>query len=312
MELGEIIKTKNGLAFLGNNKELIPAHYQRLTREIPQFQAEIDYGKTEFSYKKHVRKFTKEYHISFQRLINELKRLCADYQANMANVLATKRLDFDGDFLAINKEGEISYMPYNKVQKMVNNDYAKTGRQKITIHKFVAKIFKNDKRFTEQQIKDFAEHIKSIAVMELRIEFLKGEEIGKFYEEVDNVGWARGSCMAKKPEYPAKRFTIYMENCELGVIMNGNIPVGRFLRWQSTNGTFYEDSMYYKTASVKSWYDQRCKNENITFYGMPNMEKLTFTLKRPLKAYHDDERPGYFDSIKFHEKEPIASNKYLT
>lgn len=310
MTLLEIIKTKNGLAFLGNNTNLIPVHSQRLTHEIPQFLPEVNYGETEFSFKNYVRPMPKTFHPSFQNLVSDLVQKSANFQREMADILNGKVLDFDGDFFAINKEGEISYMPYNKVQKVIGIQYAKTGRQKLTIHKFIAKVFKSNERFTEQHLKDFAEYMKSISLMTLRIEFLKGEDIGKSYAEVSHAGWARASCMANKPNYPAKKFTIYAENCELGIVKSGDEIVGRFLRWTSEDGEHYEDSMYYKTGSVKTWYDQRCQRENILRYGSSGGKKLKFITKRPLKDYKDDERPGYFDGVSFSEKEATATNRY--
>lgn len=310
MKLVDIIKTKNGLAFLGLNQKLISVHSQRLTHEIPQFNPETNYGQSDFSYKKFVQSFEKTHHTSFSGALNDVRRHCTGTQIEMINVLQSRHYNFDGDFLAINKDGEISYMPYNKVQKIVGFNYAKTGRQKLTIHKFIAKIFKEYKQYTEQQVKEFAEHFRSLVIMDLTVEFVKGEDIGKSYAEVSHVGWAKASCMAKKPEYPPSKFTIYNENCELGLIKNGGVVVGRFLRWTTADGVHYEDNVFYKTNSIGTWYKQRCEKEKILHYYATNGAKLKFPLKRPLKNYTPEERPGYFDGVNFDNNEPVATNRY--
>lgn len=101
--------------------------------------------------------------------------------------------------------------------------------------------------------------------------------------------------MANTPAYPAKRFTIYNENCELGVIKDGDEVVGRFLRWKTVDGKWYEDYLYYKTYSVQSWYNTRCVNEKILVVGKAN--NVVVELVRPLKEYTAEEKPAYLDSL---------------
>ena len=312
MKLVEIIKTKNGLAFLDANKFSIPNHSDRLETDFALYNPDTNYGESNFSYKDYVRKLRKTYHSSFSGIVNTLVNNSTGFKREMSNILYSRVIEFDGDFLMLHSStSEISYMPYNKVQKInQGEDYAKTGRQKLTVYKFIAKIFKSNERFTEQNKKDFCEFIKSFTMDGLTVEYLEGDAIGKSYAEVPHTGWSSSSCMANKTNYPPEMFTIYNENCQLGIIKNGEEVVGRFLRWKTTEDKWYEDRLYYKSYPVQAWYNERCEKEKVIKYGG---EKVIINLKRPFDSYTAKEKPSYVDSLSYKSKDGMQlSNKYDT
>lgn len=294
MKIVDIIKTKNGLAFLSKNAGRIVGS-NKLEIDLP-FDESKDYGVTDFSYKNYVRTLYKTYHSTFRSILDSFYYRTTGKNREMILKIKSRSIPFDGDFLNSELNGDISYMPYNKVQKMDGGSYMKTGRQSITVHKFVAKVFK-DSVYTEQEKKDFAELLFSELTMKLTLEILSGEDIGKSYYEVPHTNWANSSCMAHKEEYPPEKFTIYNENCKLGIIKDGDKVVGRFLIWEAVDGKSYEDCLYYKTYSVRSWYLQRVNSEKIRAYSAGNYGSVSVELKRKLSDYKDDEKPNYRDSL---------------
>ena len=311
MKLVDIIKTKNGLAFLGLNTNLIPVHYQHLTAEITFFHEEVNYGNFEFSFKDFARTLKKTYSKHLSNVFKTCEKTSYTLEKKeISSILLNGVLNFDGNFIDFEKTGEITFMPYNKEQRLdVNGGYMKTGRQKTSIHKFIPKVFKGMK-YSEQTLKEFSDALLMEVCFNPIIETYSGEDIGRLYSELSTVGWARSSCMSNKKEYPPKRFTIYNENCELCLVKCGEEVVGRFLKWTDDNGKIYEDVFYYKTSKVYSWYTERCNTEQINCANNQR-EKLQFTLKRAVGTYGADECPPYFDTIKYKSAEDkFVSNKH--
>ena len=306
MKLVDIIKTKNGLNYLGSIQEdfVYSMRYvtNKMNHELP-YDENVTYPETDFSYKNAARKFRKIYDESFRNTVTELHRETQGDSQKMLHTLKTQEIQFDGDFIAFENE-LVTYMQYNKEQRYKEDGgYMKTGRQSLTIHKFLAKVFKGTD-YAEASIKSLAELIVAKLGATLSVVFLKGEDIGNSYYNVSHVGWSTSSCMANKKEYPPKRFTIYNENCELGVIMDGDEPVARFLVWIMDDGTRFEDRLYYKTYAVQEWYKNRVKAEKILNYSTcyNEINDVVVTLARPYSSYKDDERPSYLDTIRFPSK----------
>lgn len=300
----DLIKTKNGLNFLGNNLTELKnsVRYGHALNTRYNYDDEVVYPETDFSYKKFARTMGKKYHGVFANLVYELRNNVIGDNKTMLTTLNSAVLEFDGDYIKLEGK-DITYMPYNKMQEFDNYEYLQKGRQSISLHKFLSKVFKG--KHQEASIKALAELIIAETHMELEVVFIKGEAIGESYYNVSHKGWSRYSCMANVAGYPPKKFTIYNENCELGLIMNGEENVGRFLRWTTVDGKHIEDSLYYKTYAVQEWYKNRVKTEKIISKTIHTDEILdaVVELVRPYSTYKVDEKPPYQDSFSYPSKD---------
>ena len=298
MELVDIIKSRNGLAFLGRNTDLILSYPHRLLYDISSYDETKNYGDSTFSYKEFVRQFPKDVTHTF---IEVVKNVSNQF---IKHVLLNKLYEFDGDFIDFENE-EITYMPYNKVQMLIGNAYIKTGRQSLSVHKFLTKIFKNNSSVSENQIKVAGDEIIA-GVQKYKIEFVEGDEIADYYASIDCSDWSTTSCMSGRAKSFFKIYTDNPEVCKLGIVKNtdGEI-VGRFLHWKVTDGYWINDRFYYKEPVVEEWFKKHCEKNNLYFrldmeefmHGEDRVDlPLEVELKYPVSDY--DEVP-YLDTFRY-------------
>lgn len=307
MKLVDIIKSRNGLAFLGNNANLISFSPYRLLYEISSYDETKNYGDSSFSYKEFVRQFPKEVTHTFIEVIQNVSNQF------IKQVLLNKLYEFDGDFIDFENE-EITYMPYNKVQMSIGNTYVKTGRQSLSVHKFLTKIFKNNSSISENQIKIAGDEIIA-GVQKYKIEFVEGDEIANYYASIDCHDWSTTSCMSRRAKSFFKIYSDNPEVCKLGIVkdINGEI-VGRFLHWKVTDGYWINDRFYYKEPVVEEWFKKHCEKNNLYFrldmeefmHGENRVDlSLEVELKYPVSDY--DEVP-YLDTFKYTDGNNEISN----
>lgn len=308
MKLVDVIKTQNGRSFLGDRPEQhISVNHYRLELEVVGYNPDEEYEECEFSYKEYARKLTK-YASNTTVLWNIMCDMYGRTGINksIANFYVDRVFDFDGDFFELEKNGEISFMPYNKVQKILpDGKFEEKGRQRMSAFKFFKKIIP-EKIANEHQIQDFVNLITSMLTMEFRVEFVRGMDIARVYNEVDmKDGWAKSSCMRGRS---LEKFVLYTDNpkvCELGVIYDKEQIVGRFLRWNTKELGWVEDTLYYKTYAVQAWYDQRCRDEEIwkkihaqrfVKGEQEHTKMISVDVVKPLRDYTGDRRP-YLDTM---------------
>lgn len=298
MKLVDIIKSRNGLAFLGRNTDLILSYPHRLLYDISSYDETKNYGDSTFSYKEFVRQFPKDVTHTFIEVVQNVSNQF------IKQVLLNKLYEFDGDFIDFENE-EITYMPYNKVQMLIGNAYIKTGRQSLSVHKFLTKIFKNNSSVSENQIKVAGDEIIA-GVQKYKIEFVEGDEIADYYASIDCSDWSTTSCMSGKEKSFFKIYTDNPEVCKLGIVKDtdGEI-VGRFLHWKVTDGYWINDRFYYKEPVVEEWFKKHCEKNNLYFrldmeefmHGEDRVDlPLEVELKYPVSDY--DEVP-YLDTFRY-------------
>ena len=306
MKLVDIIKSRNGLAYLGQDTSVIREDSNRLLDELPYDETK-DYGDNVLSYKKFVRKFPKELHNKFIEAVENIS------DQHLKNVLLNKVYEFDGDFIDF-IDGEVTYMPYNKVQLITNGVYINTGRQRLSVHKFLTKVFKSFSLFSENQIKVAGDEMVAV-FQQYKIEFVEGEEIADYYNSIDCNNWSTTSCMSGKPPGYFKIYTDNPQVCKLGIVKNtdGDI-VGRFLHWQVTDGYWINDRFYYKEPVVEEWFKKHCEENNLYFrldmdefmHGDEREDlQLRVKLKYPVSDY--DEVP-YLDTFRYTDGDDYLSN----
>ena len=298
MKLVDIIKSRNGLAFLGRNTDLILSYPHRLLYDISSYDETKNYGDSTFSYKEFVRQFPKDVTHTFIEVVQNVSNQF------IKQVLLNKLYEFDGDFIDFENE-EITYMPYNKVQMLIGNAYIKTGRQSLSVHKFLTKIFKNNSSVSENQIKVAGDEIIA-GVQKYKIEFVEGDEIADYYASIDCSDWSTTSCMSGRAKSFFKIYTDNPEVCKLGIVKDtdGEI-VGRFLHWKVTDGYWINDRFYYKEPVVEEWFKKHCEKNNLYFrldmeefmHGEDRVDlPLEVELKYPVSDY--DEVP-YLDTFRY-------------
>ena len=328
MKLIDVIKTKNGLNYLGHFKEVISAAHGRLTMDVP-YEPQITYTSCEFSFKEYVRKFNKAHVTSTYYYILQTALQIAKYK-KIVDFLRSFRYDFDGDYFEIEKDGSFTFMPYNKEQTLLPNgsiDLNCKGRQKTTLFKFFKKIM-SEQVATEQEIQDFTNWVIATVVMDLEIVFVSGKEIGKSYHNDKTTGWNASSCMSGQNLIRFHLYNDNVETCQLGKIVNkinGEV-VGRFIRWFTNELGWVEDRVYFKFYSVYEWYKERSIKEDVWIRqnsqtykkGDLNTKKadrtynkrLTTNIVKPLKSY---EHPPYLDSMSYYaEKKGVPSLATMT
>ena len=307
MKLVDIIKSRNGLAFLGRNTDLILSYPHRLLYDISSYDETKNYGDSTFSYKEFVRQFPKDVTHTFIEVVQNVSNQF------IKQVLLNKLYEFDGDFIDFENE-EITYMPYNKVQMLIGNAYIKTGRQSLSVHKFLTKIFKNNSSVSENQIKVAGDEIIA-GVQKYKIEFVEGDEIADYYASIDCSDWSTTSCMSGKEKSFFKIYTDNPEVCKLGIVKDtdGEI-VGRFLHWKVTDGYWINDRFYYKEPVVEEWFKKHCEKNNLYFrldmeefmHGEDRVDlPLEVELKYPVSDY--DEVP-YLDTFRYTDGNNEISN----
>lgn len=303
MKLSEVIKSKNGLAFLGQNVHLIQEHANRLSDDVP-YDEKVDYGENEFSYKEYVRKFPKEFGTEFVEVIRNVKN------HHIRNTLLGKVIPFDGDHISIEKDHSVSFQPYNKV--------VGKGRQEMSVYKFLNKVFKNDTNVSEHQIKQAGDQICA-ANSEYFVEFINGYSIAQHYRDIDCDEWETTSCMSGQD---TDWFQIYVDNpevCSLGLIKlkDSNDIVGRFLRWETSCGNTVADRLYYERGVVDEWFKdwcnaeglyRRCDDELSNFeYEKEEQFRVEFTvnLKYDVDGYTN---LPYFDTFRYTDGNSTINN----
>ena len=298
MKLIDVIKSKNGLAYLDKNKGLILAGYNRLDDNILGFNPDKDYGESKFSYKEHVRQYAKLFSTVLNGILAHHLGEGAGKNKEIANHLYYNRvLDFDGDAIHIETDGDISFTPYNKGIILRGWGFDGKGRQSMSMYKFFKKVV--PAKFTEKEIKEFCDTLYAEVALDLKVEIVKGEDIGKFYNKLNTSGWAQSSCMSRQPLH---RFKMYCDNpdtIELALIKNQDEVVGRFLRWKTNELGWVEDRVYVKSYPVKAWYEVRAKADKAWWMQSPKHfikgdaeeEYIGKTLNVPvvkvINEYHD-------------------------
>lgn len=307
MKLVDIIKSRNGLAYLGQDTSVIREDSNRLLDVLPYDETK-DYGDNVLSYKEFVRKFPKELHNKFIEAVENISN------QHLKNVLLNKVYEFDGDFIDF-VDGEVTYMPYNKVQLITDDGvYINAGRQRISIHKFLTKVFKSFSLFSENQIKVAGDEMIA-GFQQYKIEFVEGEKIADYYNSIDCSNWSTTSCMSGRPLHYFKIYTDNPQVCKLGIVKNtdGDI-VGRFLHWQVTDGYWINDRFYYKEPVVEEWFKKYCEENNLYFrldmdefmHGDEREDlQLRVKLEHPVSDY--DEVP-YLDTFRYTDRDNYLSN----
>ena len=307
MKLIDVIKSRNGLAFLGKNTDLIPSYPHRLLYDISSYDETKNYGNSTFSYKEFVRQFPKEVTHTFIEVVQNVSNQF------IKHVLLNKLYEFDGDFIDFENE-EITYMPYNKVQMLIGNAYIKTGRQSLSAHKFLTKIFKNNSSVSENQIKLAGDEIVA-GVQKYKIEFVEGDEIADYYSSIDCNYWSTSSCMSGRAKSFFKIYSDNPEVCKLGIVkdINGEI-VGRFLHWKVTDGYWINDRFYYKEPVVEEWFKKHCEKNNLYFRldmdeFMHGEDKVVLCLEVELKySVSDYDEVPYLDTFRYTDGNNEISN----
>lgn len=308
MKLIDVIKTANGRSYIGENPErYISSDWNRLSSEVKGYDPNEEYEECEFSYKEYARKLQKfeSGYTKLWLLMSELSNK-SGITKKIADFYRNRYYDIDGDFFEIEKNGDISYMPYNKEQIIIPNSnwkYDPKGRQTMSAFKFFKKIIPANMA-NEHQIQEFVNNLMALTTLSLRVEFVRGGDIGRIYNSVKmEEGWAKKSCMRGQS---INKFALYNDNpdtCELGVVYDKDKIVGRFLRWNTKELGWVEDVLYYATGMVKAWYDERCVEEKLWYRvgrthfardGKEYTKRLTVDIVKPLKQY---EHLPYLDTM---------------
>lgn len=305
MKLIDVIKSKNGLAYLDKNKGLIPSSFNRLGTDILGYDPKKDYGESKFSYKEHVRQYAKLFSTVFNGTLAQQINNGKGKNRGIARHLYNNRvLDFDGDAIHIETDGDVSFTPYNKEISVRGWGFNGKGRQSMSMYKFFKKVV--PAKFTEQEIKKFCDTLYAEVALDLKLEILKGDDIGKFYNNISTEGWVQSSCMSRQPLH---RFKLYCDNpdtIELALIKNQNEVVGRFLRWKTNELGWVEDRVYVKSYPVKAWYEVRAKADKAWWMqssrhfikGEGEEDYINKTLNVPLvKAKNEYKDVAYLDTF---------------
>ena len=163
-------------------------------------------------------------------------------------------------------------------------------RTEISIGRFVSRVYQKakivpDAAKVEKFVNSYKTRIKMINDVESLFEFVRGEDIKKWYLE-DNYQYNRGqlsnSCMRyqKCQDY----FDIYTKNpevCQL-LILKGedeNKIIGRALVWKLKNGQTYMDRQYCNNDSDMNLYVEFAKKKGWSYYSGLSKETLEVQLK---------------------------------
>lgn len=287
MKLVDIIKSKNGLYFLGENEKLIDTtNIFRLEKEIVEYDEKKVYTINKFSYKKYV-------HFTFKCVCESFSNTWgAITNPDVKRKLQTRFYNFDGDFIAFENE-LITYQPYNKIQLIDDNgNFLPKGRQSMTLHKFLSKTLGDT--VNEYTLKVSADEMISY-LKEFELTFVEGADIAKTYSDLDCDGWGRSSCMSGQPE---SWFQIYSDNpdvCKLGLIKSNGEIVARFLYWyNSETQKWYADRLYYINEVVREWQVRWCRENNIDSDSLGYRPTIKIQLVKDVKSY---ESLPYMDNI---------------
>lgn len=298
MKLVDVIKTRNGLSYLGNNLELIkPNDVIKLSREVKGYDENTKYTINNFSYKKYVENSFKCLDGSIEYVVD----IISNYK--IKNTLKNKIFKFSGDFIKLEK-GIISYQPYNKIQEYDNRgNWVDKGRQEISVFKFLTKIF--GEIVEEKIIRESAEELISTD-KKFELSFVDGEDIGHMYNKINADNWAYDSCMAGKPKC---YFDLYSDNfkvCKLGIVKEEEEIVGRAIFWwNECEKEWCADKLYCKNPFVYQWFKNKCKEDKIpSVINNTFPDDISIVLCNRVDSY--DHLP-YMDSIIYSEGDEVIS-----
>lgn len=282
MKLVDIIKSRNGLNFLGADpsKYIDKTNAFHLERNIVDYDKNKTYTINDFSYKNYVHESYKYVSAQFKSRVKIVKN------QRIRSRLLTYLYTFDGNFIGIDGDN-ITYQPYNKTQEFEGYEYLPKGRQSISAHKFLTKALKNHD-FKEEDIKKAGDEMIT-AGKKYRLVFVEGEAIADAYADPDVApnGWAVSSCMSGRPK---TWFQLYADNpdvCKLGLIHDeSNEIVGRFLYWfDNDTDKWFADRLYYKNEIVLEWHKDWCKEKEVPCYNLGFNDNFTVILCNEVRDY---------------------------
>ena len=189
-------------------------------------------------------------------------------------------------------------------------------RTEISVGRFVNRVFeKSGKSITSQEVEKFVNSYKTrfkmMIDMESLFEFVKGEDIRKWYLE-DNYQLVRGqlgnSCMRynKCQSY----LDIYTKNpdvCQLLILHGDNEDkiIGRALIWNLKDGRTYMDRQYCVVDADVILYREFAKKKGWLYYGDKSSEELEVQL-----GNYDYSSFPYMDSfVVYNQKEHLLSTE---
>jgi hypothetical protein len=189
-------------------------------------------------------------------------------------------------------------------------------RTEISVGRFANRVFeKSGKSITSQEVEKFVNSYKTrfkmMTDMESLFEFVKGEDIRKWYLE-DNYQLIRGqlgnSCM--KYNKCQSYLDIYTKNpdvCQLLILHGDNEDkiIGRALIWNLKDGRTYMDRQYCIVDADVILYREFAKKKGWLYYGDKSSEELEVQL-----GNYDYSSFPYMDSfVVYNQKEHLLSTE---
>jgi len=178
----------------------------------------------------------------------------------------------------------------------------KEQRTEISIGRFVNRVFQKSKitpdhSKIEKFVNSYKTRIKMFSDVDSLFEFVKGEDIKKWYLESNyqnNKGHLANSCM--RYQKCQSYFDIYIKNpevCQLLILKGDEGKItGRALIWKLKDGRTYMDRQYCNFDSDMKLYQEFAKKNGWLYYGDKSTEELEVQL-----GNHDYKQYPYMDSF---------------
>lgn len=279
--LGEIIRTKNGRVYLGmlsNNLQFLSKMEtpDRLRVKL-KYDPDIEYPGEPVNFQELSRKFKKTLTPSLKGYIQS-----TGCNAEIAKKLLRGEINHPGDMFGF-EDNHITFYPYNKCH------LDEVGKQKIAVHRFIKDSF-NPNEYTERDLECYADELRAIATKTFKVSLVTGSQLAQFYSDIRTSDWASSSCMSGKS---TEFFKIYADNpdvCQLGIIYDEGLIVGRFLRWKTDEKGWINDRLYFRDSRVEAWYSNYCRTQKMIY-----RYRNSYDLKQDFMTPDND----YSESVKF-------------
>lgn len=235
----------------------------------------------------------------------------------VAHELKNYSSNAEADFVSIENDGTISYMPQSRdirrVSELLPDDtYDPTGRQFGRPGKIVRKLLRRPGRVSDADVERFANRVKALRLADAGIRLVKGEDIRFWYLE-DNYdtmfgGSHRTSCMRYRKTQPY--CDLYVHNAEsvsmLIYVGETGLLRGRAIVWdmcdENGNPTGYKfmDRIYGDDATISAmqnysdkqgWWRRSTSGRSYKYLRDNEGKDVLATIF--CKLAHPDMRPHY-------------------
>lgn len=293
-------------AFLGFGKKTVPYYYSKRFRDI--LRAIADNGDSVAQ--------QLLYAEDSNQVSDDITLIDITEEENMVSFIQLNRMQKFRDDDTNDKKRDLESYVKNiwRYDNPLQNKGWTEQRTEISIGRFTNRVFQKAKITPEHSkieafVNSYKTRIKMVNDVESLFEFVKGDNIKKWYLEDNyrsNRGQLANSCM--RYDKCQSYFDIYTKNpevCQLLILKSDDDSkiIGRALIWKLKNGKTYMDRQYCSNDSDMNLYKEFAKKNGWLCYG-----NITETLEVQLKPQKIEKFPYMDTFICYNYKEHLLTN----